>query len=103
MRTSSGKRSIGKYRPESVRPDTGYGYGSGSGRGSVDVEPFEERRAREFEFVRKTLPGEIPGLCVSALLSLRALGEKPTRDSIYARLENQGRTVRQLRERGWLE
>lgn len=106
MRTSSDKRSIGKYRPESVRPDTGYGYGSGSGRGkqSVDggMESFSERRSWEFDFVRQHLPGEHPGLAVSALLSLRLLGVKPTKEAILDRLETSGRSSRQLREKGWL-
>ena len=99
MRTSSEKRSIGKYRPESVRPDTGYGYGSGTGE---DLQPFVERRAREFEWVRRHLPSENEGMAVSALLSIQTFGDRPTRESVLARLRAQGRTADQLREKGWL-
>lgn len=99
MRRSSEKRSIGKYRPESVRPDTGYGYGYGSGE---DLQPLTERRAKEFAWVRDHLPDEHEGMAVSALISIQTFGEKPTRDSVLARLRAQGRTADQLREKGWL-
>ena len=99
MRRSSEKRSIGKYRPQSVRPDTGYGYGSGTGE---DLQPLTERRAKEFAWVRDHLPDEHEGMAVSALISIQTFGEKPTRDSVLARLRAQGRTADQLREKGWL-
>lgn len=104
MRTSSEKRSIGKYRPESVRPDTGYGYGSGSGRRVTEEQPpLTERRAREFEFVRTHLPDEHEGMAVSALISLQMAGRKPTKQQILNRLHAQGRTAEQLRAKGWME
>ena len=99
MRRSSEKRAIGKYGPESVRPDTGYGYGYGSGE---DLQPLTERRAKEFAWVRDHLPDEHEGMAVSALISIQTFGEKPTRDSVLARLRAQGRTADQLREKGWL-
>jgi hypothetical protein len=70
-----------------------------AGRG--DLPPLEERRAWEFDFVRQHLPGEHPGFAVSALLSLRLLGVKPTKAAILERLEASGRSARQLREKGW--
>jgi len=71
---------------------------------SVDggMPPWSERRSWEFDFVRQHLPGEHPGLAVSALLSLRLLGVKPTKEAILNRLESSGRSARQLREKGWL-
>jgi hypothetical protein len=106
VRTSSDKRSIGKYRPESVRPDTGYGYGSGTGRGKKQFEdetpPWSERRRDVFDYVAKVLPDEHPGLAVSAALSLKLSGEKPTRETILNRLRASGRSADQLREKGWL-
>ena len=71
------------------------------GLGAGYLEAFTERNAWEFDFVRH-LPGEHPGLAVSALLSLRLLGIKPTKEAILDRLEASGRSARQLREKGWL-
>ena len=98
MRTSSDKRSIGKYRPESVRPDTGYGYGSGTGN---ELPPFTERRAKEFAWAEH-LPDEHPGLVVSALISLELAGETQSTKTVMARLHAQGRTAEQMKEKGWL-
>ena len=110
MRTSSDKRSIGKYRPESVRPDTGYGYGSGTGRGkkpyaSVDGEmpSWSERRADLFDFVRQHLPEEHPGFAVTAAIAVQMTGRKLTRNAILERLQESDRTVEQLRAKGWME
>lgn len=115
MRTGSGDRKIRAYdppggfrsdSPKNLRSDSSRFRSRESGRGwdgiGGEEEKFEERLSREFEFVRKVLPEEHPGFAVSALLSIRALGGKPTRDAIAARLEASGRTVRQLREKGWL-
>lgn len=68
-----------------------------------DLEKWEDRRSREFEFVRTHLPDQHPGLAVVALLAIRQSGEQPTRDRILARLEATGRTTAQMREKGWIE
>jgi hypothetical protein len=72
------------------------------GVGAGHLEAFEERLAWELDFVSRVLPSEHPGLAVSALLSLRLLGQKPTKDAILSRLQDSGRSARQLREKGWL-
>lgn len=66
--------------------------GPGSIRSGLEEQKFEDRLAKEYAFVREVLPEENPGLAVSALLSIRALGEKVTRDSVLARLEATGRS-----------
>lgn len=71
-------------------------------RGGDGLEAWSDRRSWEFEFVRKNLPEENAGLAVSALLSLRLLGRKPTKAAILERLEASGRSAAQLREKGWL-
>ena len=70
---------------------------------SVDggMTAWSERRSWEFDFVRQHLPGEHSGFAVSALLSLRLLGVKPTKAAILERLEASGRSARQFREKGW--
>ena len=108
MRTSSEKRSIGQYRPESVRPDTGYGYGSGTGRRtttSVDGEmpSWSERRADLFEFCEKHLEGEHLGFAVTAAIAVRMTGRKLTKNAILERLRETDRTAEQLRAKGWLK
>jgi hypothetical protein len=99
MRTSSEKRSIGKYRPQNVRPDIGYG--SGTGRAD-ELPPLTERRAKEFAWAEQHLPAEHTGLVVSALISLELAKEKQTTKTVLARLEAQGRTAKQMGEKGWL-
>lgn len=67
----------------------------------TDLAPLTERRAREFAWAQH-LPDEHPGLVVSALISLELAGEKQTTKTVLARLEAQGKTAEQMREKGWL-
>ena len=70
--------------------------------GNNDLPPLTERRAREFAWATQHLPDEHPGLVVSALISLELAGEKQTTKTVLARLEAQGKTAEQMREKGWL-
>lgn len=92
--TPSGAGGVSRSRVQVAPVASGFG---------DELQPFVERRAREFEWVRRHLPDEHEGMAVSALLSIQTFGEKPTRDSVLARLRAQGRTAEQLREKGWLE
>lgn len=115
MRNSSGDRKVrpSGFRSEpsnsvrkdsnrtpsrGVRRDSGMGW---DGKGG-DLPKLEERRAWEYEFVRKNLPEQHEGLALSALLSLRQAGEKISREAVLNRLRNSGRSAEQLRERGWV-
>lgn len=76
---------------------------AGSWDGQVELPAMEERLEDEFAFVRKVLPDEHPGLAVVALIAIRQQGRRPTRDTIRARLVDSGRSIEQLREKGWTE
>ena len=65
--------------------------------------PFIERWAREVAFVRQQLPEEHEGMAVSALLSIKTFGDKPTKNAVMDRLRAQGRTAEQMREKGWIK
>jgi hypothetical protein len=77
------------------------GYGMGRGR-AEELPPLTERRAREFNWATQHLPDEHTGLVVSALISLELAKEKQTTKTVMARLEAQGRTAKQMGEKGWL-
>ena len=66
---------------------------------SDEMPLLTERRKREFEWAAKYLPDEHPGLVVSALIGLEVSGQKQSTDSVMARLEAQGRTAKQRKER----
>ena len=65
--------------------------------------PFIKRWAREAAFVREHLPEEHEGMAVSALISIKTFGDKPTKNAVMDRLRAQGRTAEQMREKGWIE
>ena len=65
--------------------------------------PLTERRAKEFAWVRQHLPQEHEGMAVSALISIQTFGDRPTKESVLARLRAQGRTAEQMREKAWIE
>ena len=109
MRLSSGERKVRGFQPTNpknpVRTDsgsTGVRDGMGLGMGE-DLQPFVERLAREFAWVRQHLPAENEGMAVSALLSIKTFGDKPTKNAVMDRLRAQGRTAQQMREKGWIE
>ena len=68
-----------------------------------ELVPLVERRSREFAWVRQHLPAENEGMAVSALISIQTFGDRPTKESVLARLRAQGRTAEQMREKGWIE
>lgn len=104
MRLSSGDKRIRGYQNNPVRTDSGStGIRDGMGRvGSNDLPPFTERRAKQFAWAERHLPEEHPGLVVSALISLELAGENQSTKTVLARLEAQGKTAEQMREKGWL-
>lgn len=63
---------------------------------------WSERRRSVFEYISRVLPDEHVGLGVSAALSLRLAGLKPTPEAVLNRLQQSGRSAEQLREKGWL-
>jgi hypothetical protein len=66
------------------------------------LEPLTERRAPEFEWASKYLPAEHTGFVVSALIGLQLAGLKRSTQSVMARLEGQGRTMAQMKAKGWV-
>jgi hypothetical protein len=66
------------------------------------LKPFTERRAAEFEWAAKHLPSEHTGFVVSALIALQLAGLKRSTQSVMARLEAHGRSMAQMKARGWL-
>jgi hypothetical protein len=110
MRLSSGERRVQGYsnpQPNSKNPvraesgSTGHRDGYGRGR-AEELPPLTERRGKEFTWATEHLPDEHPGLVVSALVSLELAGAKQTTKTVMARLEAQGRTAKQMGEKGWL-
>ena len=108
MRLSSGERKVRGFQPTNpknpVRTDsgrTGVRDGMGLGMGE-ELVPLVERRAKEFAWVRQHLPEEHEGMAVSALISIQTFGDRPTKESVLARLRAQGRTAEQLREKAWI-
>lgn len=79
-------------------------------RGRVQVAPvvsgetmsWEERRPDAFAFARR-LEGQHIGFAVVAYIAVECSGRKPTRENVLARLKETGRTVEQLREKGWIK
>lgn len=65
------------------------------------LPPLTERRAREFAWAEQHLPAEHTGMVVSALIGLEVAGQPRSRDAVMARLEGQGRTVAQMKRKGW--
>ena len=109
MRLSSGERKVRGFQPANpknpVRTDsgaTGVRDGMGVGMGE-ELVPLVERRAKEFAWVRQHLPSENEGMAVSALISIQTFGDRPTKESVLARLRAQGRTADQMREKAWIE
>ena len=109
MRLSSGERKVRGFQPTNpknpVRTDsgrTGVRDGMGVGMGE-ELVPLVERRAKEFAWVRQHLPEEHEGMAVSALISIQTFGDRPTKESVLARLRAQGRTAQQMREKAWIE
>ena len=110
MRLSSGERKVRGFQPTDpknpVRAESqATGLRDGMGRVGVgeELQPFVERRAREFAWVRQHLPDEHQGMAVSALISIKTFGDKPTKNAVMDRLRAQGRTAEQMREKGWIE
>lgn len=110
MRLSSGERKVRGFQPTDpknpVRTDSGStGVRDGMGRVGVgeELQPFVERCAREFAWVRQHLPEEHEGMAVSALISIKTFGDKPTKNAVMDRLRAQGRTAEQMRRKGWIE
>ena len=112
MRTSSGDRSIRNYAggskpvrvdsdrtpPGGVRRDSGMGWDR---RGGDALPPSSVRQKEIRDYVARILPDEHLGLAVSAALSIRLSGEKPTAEAIRLRLQGSGRSIDQLRAKGW--
>jgi hypothetical protein len=114
---SSGRSHVRGYSTDRVRSDSVEGSPSDSGMGwdgmgkgrknsswkpAADDQPaFSERRAKEFTWAKQHLPGEHPGMVVSALIGLAVAGIKQSTQSVMARLEGQGRTMRQMKAKGW--
>ena len=109
MRLSSGERKVRGFQPTNpknpVRTEsgrTGVRDGMGVGMGE-ELVPLVERRAKEFAWVRQHLPEEHEGMAVSALISIQTFVDRPTKESVLARLRAQGRTAEQMREKAWIE
>ena len=66
-----------------------------------DQPAFSERRAPEFAWAEQHLPDEHRGMVVSALIGLEVAGQSRSTGSVMARLESQGRTMKQLKAKGW--
>ncbi len=66
------------------------------------LTPLTERCAKQVAWVRQHLPQEHEGMALSALLSIQTFGDKPSTQSVMARLRAQGRTREQMEEKGWL-
>jgi hypothetical protein len=66
-----------------------------------DAPSFTEQNEREFSWVTKHLPDEHPGFAVSALIGMEVAGIDRSRNSVMARLESQGRTMAQMKAKGW--
>ena len=64
--------------------------------------PLVDRCAKEFAWVRQHLPDEHEGMAVSALISIKTFGDKPTKNAVMDRLRAQGRTAEQMRGKGWM-
>lgn len=110
---SSGRSRVREYSTPGVPlesqqrspRDSGMGWDKGgvSGKGgswkpAPDDQPaFSECRAKEFAWAEQHLPGEHPGMVVSALIGLEVAGQKQSTQSVMARLEGQGRTAEQRR------
>ena len=73
------------------------------GMSGEELVPLVERRAKEFAWVRQHLPEEHEGMAVSALISIQTFGDRPTKESVLARLRAQGRTAQQMRDKAWIE
>lgn len=110
MSLSSGERKVRGFRTDSNNPsqtdskrfrsrESGMGW---DGLRGDDLQPLVERRAREMAWVRQHLPQEHEGMALSALLSIQTFGEKPSTQSVMARLRAQGRTREQMEAKGWL-
>lgn len=111
MSLTSGERKVRGFRTDSETKtqtdstrfrsrESGMGWDGMSGE---DLQPFVERCAREFAWVRQHLPSENEGMAVSALLSIKTFGDKPTKNAVMDRLRAQGRTAEQMREKGWIK
>ena len=110
MRLSSGERKVRGFQPTNpknpVRAESqATGLRDGMGRVGMgeELQPFVERCAREFAWVRQHLPDEHQGMAVSALISIKTFGDKPTKNAVMDRLRAQGRTAEQMREKGWMQ
>lgn len=110
MRLSSGERKVRGFQPTNpknpVRAESGStGVRDGMGRVGMgeDLQPFVDRRARELAWVRQHMPEEHEGMAVSALISIKTFGDKPTKNAVMDRLRAQGRTAEQMREKGWMQ
>jgi hypothetical protein len=80
-----------------IEPTTG----AVSRHNADEMPPLTERRKREFEWAAKHLPGEHTGFVVSALIGLEVAGQKQSTATVMARLEAQGRTMTQIKAKGW--
>ena len=90
-RARAGGISRGRVEPEGVDLD------------QEELPPLEQRRAREFRFIREHLATEHEGMALSALIGLQMTGRKPTKQQVLDRLYAQGRRSDQLREKGWMQ
>lgn len=68
-----------------------------------ELPPLEQRRAREFRFIREHLSSEHEGMALATLIGLQMTGSKPTKQQVLDRLHAQGRRSDQLREKGWMQ
>lgn len=81
----------------------GAGSESGSWKPTANGLPsLTERRAREFAWAKQHLPDEHAGMVVSALIGMEVSGQEQTRNGVMARLECQGRTMAQMKQKGWV-
>jgi len=89
-------------------PDSRMGWDKGGDgrRGSFkhnadEMPPLTVRRAAEFAWAEKHLPDEHRGMVVSALIGLEVAGQSRSTGSVMARLESQGRSMAQMKAKGW--
>jgi hypothetical protein len=93
-------------QPEGVPPGhrvrVREGYGSSSWKPTPDDRPrFEVRKAKEIEWAERHLPGEHLTFVVTAMDMLKLNKQPVSVKSVMARLESTGRTMAQLKQKGW--
>jgi hypothetical protein len=69
---------------------------------TADDRPrFEVRKAKEIEWAERHLPGEHLTFVVTAMDMLKLNKQPVSVNSVMARLESTGRTMAQMKQKGW--